>query len=1040
MTAMDEPDRVGKRPKGRLPQEETAENDPLLRREKHLPIVGIGASAGGLAALQAFFDALPADTGMAFVVVTHMDPERESLLPELLQSHTDMAVRQVVEETTIEPNHIYVLPPNRRIVVADAHLDVEEFDEPRGRRAPIDYFFRSLAEKHREAIAIILSGGGTDGAVGVKAIKEHGGLLMVQQPDEAEHDSMPRAAINTGLADVVLPVAQLAQKLVAYRRNGVKLPQDPEALTVDELDALYRILAVVQNQTGHDFSQYKRSTVLRRIHRRMQLHERETLRVYLNYLRSHTDEAQSLFNDLLIGVTNFFRDPGTWGALAEHVIPRLFADKKQEETVRVWSIGCASGEEAYSLAILLVEYQSALEQPSAFRPNVQVFASDLDEGSLNKAREGLYPEAIEADVSQERLERFFNKEGDYYRVKRELRDLVLFSNHSVLRDPPFSRLDLISCRNLLIYLQRDLQENVFQIFHYALNPERFLFLGNSESAEMVHDLFRTVDKTHRFYQARPWRKDHPEVPTLPLSVREPARRRFGFRQAVAGPADAARMMGEELIGSVGDYHKGQLEEMAPPSALVDESHHVIHLSETAGRYLQLPRGMITSNILKLVRPELQIELRNVLYQAMEHKKSVVSRPVAVQFNGTARPVTIAVRPQLRAGDSDQREQLLLVFFLEDEVMEGVLQQLARPRREVEEGGDQETLILQMEEETQRLRERLQATTEEYESANEEMKAANEELQSINEEYRSTTEELETSKEELQSVNEELQTVNAELKNKVEEVTRAHSDMENLMAATDIATLFLDRSLQIQRYTPATTELFNIRAGDRGRPISHLTNKLAYEKLEEDATLVLDDLVPVEREVQDQDGRWLLLRLRPYRTTDHRIDGVVLTFVDITARKAVEESLREREQELDALNRTLEERIRERTKELTLEREFTEKIVNTVREGLVVLEPDLTVVFANESFYQIFRVDEEETEGRLIYELGNGQWNIPALRTLLEEILPQRNVFNGYRVAHEFEQIGRRVMVLNARRLDHLPRVLLAIEDVTEREADEKRGD
>lgn len=968
--------------------------------DEPLTVVGIGASAGGLAALQDFFDALPSNTGMAFVVVTHMDPERESLLPEILQRHTAMPVLQVQDLTAIEPDHVYVIPPGRRILVTDSHLDTEEFEEPRGHRTPIDFFFRSLADVHRQAVAIILSGGGTDGAVGVKAVKEEGGLLMVQEPAEAEHDGMPRAAIATGLADVVLPVAQLAAKLVEYHDNGVHVPREPEALTEDELERLYHILTVVQGHTGHDFSQYKRGTLLRRIQRRIQLNGQQTMDAYLSNLRHDAPEAHALFNDLLIGVTHFFRDREAWEALAEQVIPRLFEGKAPEDTVRVWSIGCATGEEAYSLGILLLEYAAALGRPPRARPGLQVFASDLDDNALQKARDGIYPEAIEVDVSAERLARWFVREGHYYRVRQELRDIVLFSNHSVLRDPPFSRLDLVSCRNLLIYLNRDMQENVFRIFHYALRPESYLFLGSAESAEMVHGLFHRLDKHHRLYRVRPVHSGHAHVPSLPLSVPRGARPQ---QQPAVG--ERRRPAGTRGLEVTEGLHQAFLEEAAPPSVLVDEQHQILHISETAGRYLLHPRGAPTDDLLELVRPELQFELRSALFQVFGQEQAVLSRPVSVQFNGAPRRVILLVHP--RRGEA--AAPLALVFFLEGapsgEAEEGLREAEDRDGKDV---AGREALVGRLEAENQQLHQQLQTTTEQYERSHEELKAANEELQSINEEYRSTTEELETSKEELQSLNEELQTVNAELKNKLAEISRAHGDLENLMLATEIAILFLDRKLRIQRYTASTAELFNIMPADRGRPIGHLTNRLQYAELTEDAAQVLRALVPTEREVQDTAGHWFLAQLRPYRTLDDHIDGVVLTFVDIDDLKKTENALRE-------------------------EKEYSEKIVDTVREGLLVLAPDLTVEFANESFCEMFEVREAETVGRYIYALGNGEWDIPDLRALLEEILPEEKVINSYRVDHTFEQVGHRVMLVNARRLDHVQKVLLAVEDVTEKE-------
>jgi len=1006
--------------------------------KRPLTVVGIGASAGGLAALQGFFDALPDNSGMVFVVVTHMDPERESLLPELLQTHTSMPVHQVQKQIAIEANHVYVLSPNRHIAITDHHLDVEEFEEPRGQRAPIDHFYRSLADAHRDAVAVILSGGGTDGAVGVKSIKEQGGLLMVQHPDEAEHDGMPRAAIATGLADVVLPVQQLAEKLVAYHQNGISLPSAPDAVAQHELALVQHILAQVQVRTGHDFSQYKQSTILRRIERRLLLTEHTSLDPYLHYLRHTPDEAHALFNDLLIGVTTFFRDTEAWQALAEKVIPHLFEGKKAGDTVRVWTIGCSTGEEAYTVAILLLEQAARLNDIGVsdtlghLPVELQVFASDLDEGALGKAREGLYPEVIEADVSAERLARFFTKEGNYYRVRRELRDMVLFTPHSILRHPPFARLDLISCRNLLIYLNRTLQENVLDIFHYALNSERYLFLGSAESAEMMPELFHTLDKTHRIYQARPWRGAHPHVPSLPLTVHEPLRQALQDIQLYPGP-----LAGDRKRISTG-LHQQALEQYGPPSILVDEAYNILHVSETAGRYLQVRFGPLSSSLLDLVRPELHVELREALIQAFNANEPVVTVPIHVQFNGTPRLVTLSVRPRRRPEDAGHLpeetdtgqaetgkaqletdpfpagERLALVLFLEHKVAETVEDKDDGPDKPpgmspaAQLEGKSPTLVAKLQTEIQQLRQHARAHEAAYEASHEELKAANEELQSINEEYRSTTEELETSQEELQSLNEELQTVNAELKNKLEEIMRAHSDLENLMAATQIATLFLDRHLRIKRFTPGMEQLFNILPGDRGRPLAHLTNQLDYPALPEDAAQVLHTLQTMEREIQNQNGAWFLVRLLPYRTIDNRIDGLVITFVDITGLKQAETALR------DA-------------------KAYSENIVDTVREGLLVLESDLKVQFANESFLQMFQVEEAQIIGKLVYHLGNGQWNIPHLRRLLEELLPQQNPLHDYRVEYDFEEIGRRVMLLNVRRLAGSDLILLAIEDITERE-------
>jgi len=929
-----------------------------------ITIVGIGASAGGLPALQTFFDALPGDTGMAFVVVVHLHPEYESHLAGLLQLRTPMKVEQVTGQVGIYPNHVYVIPPNRNILVSDAHLDTTEFEESRGHRLPVDHFFRSLAKAHHDAVAIILSGGGSDGSVGSKDIKEEGGLLMVQDPAEAEYDSMPQAAISTGLADMVLPVRELAQKLVDYSRHVPKLPQNEAELSEQELQSIQRILGQVHARTGNDFTQYKRSTVLRRIQRRMQINGITTLEGYLAFMRGNPGEATAMFNDILIGVTNFFRDRESWSAVEHKVIPKLFEGREPGTAIRTWSIGCSTGEEAYSLAILLIEQADKLDA----HYEIQVFASDLDESALTHAREGVYPGAIEADVSPERLERFFTNHGNLYQIKRNVRDMVLFTNHSVLRDPPFSRIDLIVCRNVLIYLQRTVQDTIFDIFHYALHPSGYLFLGASESAEGLNNLFRAVDKSHRIYQTVSWQEKQPHVPSLPLAVKRVTQpRQDGFLRPVY------RRSLTEGGSTPEKRHQQALENFAPPSILVDDDYAILHISETAGRYLMQPRGPITTDLLKLIRAELQMEVRSLLFQAFENDKAAVSKPIAVKFDGQSNLVVITVRPQRSAkNDSDEfMGKQALVLFIEDEsdvlplTREQTQEQVTERDRAYKDA-----LVIQLEAEAHRLREQLQAIVEEYDSSNEEMKAANEELQSINEEYRSATEELETSKEELQSLNEELQTVNNEMKNKLDEISRAHSDLENLMGATEIATLFLDRELRIQRFTPETQKIFNIMVSDRGRPIAHLTHKLAYDQLVKDAKNVLRTLTPVKYEVSGENNTWYLIRQRPYRTLDDRIDGVVITFIDITELKQAQQSLLE-------VNETLEERVIERTHELE---DANQKLhhandlfltlfhANPVPTAIIRVKDD-TFIDVNTAFLMYFDVERETVVGHTVQESG-----------------------------------------------------------------------
>ncbi len=841
------------------------------RAENRTPIVGLGASAGGVKALMSFFEAVPAEIGVTFVVIVHLDPEGRSELPSILKSRSKLSVTQVQGKHELKPNCIYVIPPDRQLHITDHEIAAIPFDEPRGQRAPIDIFFRSLAEQHGDGFAVILSGAGSDGAAGVAAIKEHGGIVMVQSPDEAEFPSMPRSAIATEAADFVLPVRQLAERLVDLVRvkKSAHLPKD----TVDEDDQLRRILAHVRVRTGHDFSLYKRSTILRRIVRRMQVTRKETLDEYFLYLRETAEEPQNLLADLLISVTTFFRDPRAFDALSRLAIASIFQKGREGHPLRVWVAGCATGEEAYSIAMLLLE-EAALHD---IRPEIQVFGSDMDARGLTIAREGRYPVAIEADLSEERLRRFFTREGEYYRVKRELRDAVLFASHSVLKDPPFSRVDLISCRNLLIYLDRDLQQQVLATLHYALNPDGYLFLGSSESAETQNNLFRVIDRDARVYQSTGRVPDR--LPSLPRITGMIAGAESFYPSPSPAPISARASQAA---------HREALENLAPPSILVDAAFRVLHLSGTAGRYLLPSGGPLTTDVTDLVRPELRFELRAALHRAFERGEKTLSGAISVRFNGHPVRVYIHVKP-INEVEAEPRKTLIL--FVEGEEHEPVVSEDgAQPSGEA---------LHRLKQELELAQSRLRTMREESEAANEELRAANEELQSINEEYRSTAEELKTSKEELQSINEELQTVNSELKLKLESVSRSNSDLQNLMAATDFATLFLDPGLRIKRFTPKLAELFNITPNDVGRPITDFTHQLDYDDLPADATKVLDDLSPIEREVKSRKDGWYLVRFRPYRTVDDKIDGVVVTFIDVTERQRMQDALRDSERRMRA---------------------------------------------------------------------------------------------------------------------------------------------
>ena len=848
---------------------------------KRFPTVGIGTSAGGVHALQSFFENFPDDVDAAFVVVVHLDPEHQSELASILATRTHMPVAQVTGRVPLEPRRVYVIPPNRQLRVTDQHLALAEFDEPRWRRAPIDIFFRSLAAQRGDDFAIVLSGAGSDGSVGIKAVKEAGGIILVQDPNEAEYTSMPRSAVATGLADFVLPVREIAARLPELIRNRQSSPSDP--LNESDGEAMQRILSHLRVRSGHDFSNYKKSTVRRRIARRMQVQRAAAMADYLAILRENPQEAQALFADLLISVTTFFRDATAFDKLAALVIPRLFEGKGASDNIRVWAPGCATGEEAYSIAIPLEEASR-----HDIRAEIQVFGSDLDDAALGVAREGRYPAAIEADMTEDRLRRFFTREGDTMRVTPELRDVVLFAKHSLLRDPPFSRVDLISCRNVLIYLDRELQQQVCATFHFALKSAGYLFLGTSENADNPIGMFRSVDREARLYQRMP----------APTEVRVAPRP--GGKTSALEPLPV-RSAAPFRVTSEVETHREALERLAPPSVIVDESYRVVHLSEQAGRYFQPSRGPFTNDIAELAREELRFDIRAALHRLFAGNEPSLSGPIAVRFNGAFRRVYLQTRlvsPQPSAG------RTAIVFFLEGESLgDGSLTSAT-----IEERAPAEQ-IQQLQQELQFTQSQLRAAREEYEGANEELRAANEELQSINEEYRSTAEELETSKEELQSINEELQTVNSELKAKFETVSRANSDLQNLMDATDVDTLFLDAQLRINRFTPRIAQLFNIAPGDEGRSITDFTHRLDYDDLAADTRTVLRDLTPSAREVRSEDGGWYLTRIRPYRTLDGKIDGAVVTFVDIRDRRRAEDMVRESEARMRVMVGELQHRTR-----------------------------------------------------------------------------------------------------------------------------------
>jgi two-component system CheB/CheR fusion protein len=960
-------------------------------------IVGIGASAGGLEAFEQFFRNIPFDSGMAFVLVSHLDPDHVSMLTEILQRSTTMPVIEALDQVKVEPNCVYAIPPNRDMAIFHGALHLSEPDMPRGQRMVIDAFLRSLAEDQGEkAIGIILSGTGTDGTLGLRAIQGAGGISLVQEPSTAKYDGMPISAIQAGYATYVLPVEKMPEKLL----SNLGVQQEKPQVTPTETSGLNRILMLLRSGTGHDFSLYKKSTIGRRIERRMSQHNIEDTEVYARYLKEHPPEVHLLFKELLINVTSFFRDAEAFVALKHDMLPLLLKNKPEGYVFRAWVAGCATGEEAYSIAIMLRELMD--ETHREFK--TQIYSTDLDEDAIAVARAGIYPPNITQDVTPERLRRFFSKEEAGYRVKKEIREMVVFATQNVIKDPPFTKLDLLSCRNLMIYLEPELQNRLIPAFHYALKPGGVLFLSPSESIGNHVELFSPLNRKWKFYQTTP-------------SV---ASTRTVMASGLSWTRDSNMKGTDEVITKIKETDFAELtkrmllQSYAPASVVTNMKGDILFVHGDTGKYLRPAPGQATLNVVEMAREGLQLELRAAIHSAAEKNTPTLNREVSFGSHGEFYSVSFSVR-SLSYPDSGQG--LLLVSFQDVPSPKSASAAKGQPasvmpaRGKRTVGTDDFRRVEELERELAYTKENLHATIEEQQASNEELKSTNEEMQSTNEELQSTNEELETSKEELQSLNEELVTVNAELQDKIEQLAGIQNDMKNLLDNINIGTVFLNDALNIKRFTREAARVYRLVASDVGRPLVDIKSNIEGDDLLGDAQLVLDTLVPREREVRTVSGEWYLARVQPYRTLDNVIDGVVLTFTDISKRIQAEAASEEAQK-------------------------LAESIVDTVREPLIVLDNVLKVASASRSFYQNFQATKEDTIGRQLYELGNRQWDIPQLRELLEAILPGNQILEGYEVEHDFPAIGKRKMLLNARRITgktgDTQLILLAIEDVTER--------
>ncbi len=821
------------------------------------PVVGIGASAGGLEAFELFFKNMPPDSGLAFVLIPHLDPAHASMMPDLLKRFTRIKVVEAEDGVAVRPNEAYIIPPNKDLAIYHRTLQLTLPEKSRGLRMPIDSFFRSLAEDLGDkAVCIILSGTGTDGTMGLRAVHGAGGLTMVQEAGTAKYEGMPKSALATGMADFVLPVEKMPAQLLAYAKKitGKKV------LTVSPADkppsGLLKVLMILRSQTGHDFSSYKKTTIHRRVEKRMDLHNIEDLTTYARYVQENADEVQALFKELLIGVTSFFRDPEAFETLKKKFLPQVLENKPDGYNLRVWVPGCATGEEVYSLAIAFMEQLEKLQKDI----NLQVFGTDIDEDAIGTARAGFYLDNIAADVSQDRLRRFFTKEESGFRIKKTVRENVVFAAQNVIKDPPFTRLDLISCRNLLIYLEADLQNRLLPIFHFSLKPGGILFLGTSESIGKFTDLYTALDKKWKIFQTKGSTVGHPAV--------------------LAGPwnYDYARPAGETEAGNLRKPSLGELtqklllETFAPPSAIVNDKGEVHYIYGQTGKYLEPAQGQPSLNILDMAREGLRVELRSALHGAAAKKKEMRLSGLRLRVDGEDREVNVSVKPL----NEPELEGFFLVAF-QDAVPAPKEPGESRKKTAGRRDGKTEELA----QELAYTKENLQATIEELQAANEELRSTNEEFQSTNEELQSTNEELETSKEELQSVNEELVTVNSELQAKIDQQTKTENDMKVLLDSINIGTIFLDVNLAIRRYTSMATRVFNLIPTDIGRPLNDIRSNLKDESLSADSVRVLETLQALEKEVESRDGRPYLLRILPSRTPDNVIDGLVVTFTDIS---------------------------------------------------------------------------------------------------------------------------------------------------------------
>lgn len=941
------------------------------------PIIGIGASAGGLEAYIELFKLLPPDTGMAFVLVQHLSPKHFSMLSEIIQKTTRMDVQEAKDATKILPNNVYVIPPNSIMEVFHGVLHLRPMNQPHSTNRLVDIFFRSLAYDHRNlAVGIVLSGTGSDGAQGLRDIKAEGGISFIQDPATAKFDGMPRMAMELDHPDKVLPIAALAKELVkiTFKPNARVFALDASALTPENEAYLKQIFILVRSLTGTDFSTYKTPTIIRRIKRRMVLHRIDSLKHYHSFLESSKEEVKALFGDLLINVTEFFRNPEVFDALKTKVFPEILRDRAEGEAIRLWVPGCSTGEEVYSIAITLLEYLGK----SAAKFPVQIYGTDISDDIVKKARAGLFPEAISKQISDERLSRFFIKEPNGYRVSPTVRQCCIFSTQDVTADPPIHRLDILSCRNLMIYLGPSVQQRLMENFFYALKPTGFLLLGASESVGTAASLFAIVDDKTKIYLKR--------------ATAAPPRRFLGkLKEPNPVPKGADDTSHTNLASDpIALAEKIVLERYAPASILVNQAMDIVQFTGNTTHFISHKSGQPSWNLFKMLRDDLVTEIRVLLHSAQKEK--IVAKKVGLQFkSGSKSRLLDLVAIPIATARIDAH--YLVLFFVR-----------ALPQKSGEKiPARDEKQVSELKQELAATKSSLRSFMEEQNATNEELQSANEEILSANEELQSTNEELETAKEELQSTNEELVTLNDELSNRNSELTEANNDLSNVLSNAHGAIVIVGASMQIRRITPAAAKLLNIGLNDIGRKLMDFNLGFPTDVIEEKLTDAVRNVSTLEFELRNRAGNYYLIRIRPYKTVDNRIEGAVATFIDI-------DDLKTKERGILATQR------------------YSNAIIQTMHDSLLVIDGSLRIQNANRAFYKTFRVDESATLGKLLYELGNGQWDIPELRKLLEEILPKKVEIEAFKVTHDFEHIGKQTMLINAQRLvwEHQKEILILL--------------